>query len=85
MSTESILNRAIELIERDLNTIAKVVESGEALDRNESQKLSDYTKTLISVSKNERDISKLESLNNISDEELEKLAAEALKELGDVE
>lgn len=85
MSTESILNRAIELIERDLNTIAKVVESGEALDRNESQKLSDYTKTLISVSKNERDISKLESLNNISDEELEKLAAEALKELGDAE
>ena len=85
MSTESILNRAIELIERDLNTIAKVVESGEALDRNESQKLSDYTKTLISVSKNERDISKLESLNNISDEELEKLAAEALKELNHAE
>jgi hypothetical protein len=81
MSIESILNNAIKLIEKDLKTIEAQVESGEPLDRMEAQKLSDYTKTLITASKNERDITKLESLNNISDEELEQLAAEAIKEL----
>ncbi len=82
MSIEKILQTAIKIIETDLETIQKSMSEG-PLDRNSASKLVDYTKTLITASKNERDITKLEGLNSVSDEELEKLAKEALESLGD--
>lgn len=81
MSIERILKDALNLIEADLKTIANVVESGEPLDPKEANKLTDYTKTLITAAKNEREVSKLEGLNNLSDDELEKLTREAINSL----
>lgn len=81
MSIEKTLKNALHLIEADLKTIANIVESGEPLDPKEANKLTDYTKTLITAAKNEREVTKLEGLSSISDEELETLTREALNSL----
>jgi len=81
MTIEKILQNAIKLIEADLQTIQSTMDSEGALDNKQASKLTDYTKTLIIASKNDREITKLEGLQSISDDELEKLAKEALEEL----
>jgi hypothetical protein len=83
MSIEKILQDAIQLIKADLQTIQTTMESEGALDSKQASKLTDYTKTLIIASKNEREITKLEGLNSVSDDELEELAKQALESLGD--
>ena len=82
MSIEKILQNAIKIMEIDLETIQKSMAEG-PLSREEANKLTDYTKTLITASKNEREITKLEGLNSVSDDELEELAKQALESLGD--
>jgi len=81
VTIENILNDAIEIIKQDIQNLKESINSG-PLDNKEAAKLTDYTKTLITASKNDREISKIEGLNNISDDELEKLANEALKTIG---
>ena len=75
------LEKALKIIENDISKIEQLGQDAAPLERSEATKLTEYVKVLITASRNERDQAKADGLSDISDEELEKLAAEALKEI----
>lgn len=82
MNLADTLNDALNILNVDLKKIKELASSEAPLDRTEATKLTEYIRVLITASKNEREVAKLNNLETISDEELEELTEKALRNLG---
>ena len=73
------LEELLNLIKGDVAKIKKIAKNNpETLDKIEASKITDYTKTLLAVSKEERESLKQEDIQAKSDDELTSLAKQAL-------
>ena len=82
MDLKNTLDDALNILNVDLKKIKELASSEAPLDRTEATKLTEYIRVLITASKNEREVAKLNNLETISDEELEELTEKALRNLG---
>ena len=74
----NILAKALSIIANEVDKLEVLSGKATHLDRSEASILTDYVKTLVSVRKDERDIAKSDDIQGKSDEELLKLAQEAM-------
>lgn len=79
-SPELCISKALQIINREIDKLAKLSEeSPESLDRSDSSNLNDYLKSLLLLSKEDREVAKSSNWQSKGDEELEELAKEAIK------
>lgn len=71
MNTQDILDIAIEVISREISKINALSQDAEVLDKATISTLSDLTKTLIQLQKENRENSKNDNMENYSEEQLE--------------
>jgi len=81
MNTNDILNKALTIINKDVDLIQEESDSNQPLDRVSAGKITDYVKALLAVDKKEREDAKSEALETKSDDEFNGLLAEAMKTL----
>jgi hypothetical protein len=81
-ASEEILDEALFIIKNDINKIKHLASSSTTLDATEARKLNDYVRTLLSITKDERD--EIKSANYVSktDKEMHDLAERAAQYLG---
>jgi len=71
LNTQDILDIAIEVISREISKINALSQDAEVLDKATISTLSDLTKTLIQLQKENRENSKNDNMENYSEEQLE--------------
>ena len=85
-TAQELLEQTLNIISNEINKLANSSKSEKkSLSRTESQILTDYTKTLITYTKNEREEAQAEDLFTKSDDELDALAKEALDYLSSID
>lgn len=71
MNTQDILDIAIEVISREISKINALSQDAEVLDKATISTLSDLTKTLIQLQKENRENNKNDNMENYSEAQLE--------------
>lgn len=80
-----IVDLALNAVDKEVKKLHAKSLLDQPLDRSEASCLTDYIKALIVVRKDEREAAKSESINTKSDDELNRLAEEALVYLKSLE
>jgi len=80
-----VLDKALGIVEREIYKLEGTAHSANGLTRNDAAVLTDYIKVLVTVRKDDRESVKAENLAGIPDDDLERLAREALAHLDKTE
>lgn len=82
-NVQDLLNDALEIVQMEITKIRTKVRRGQSLDSRETKMLQGYIKSLVELSKEDRERMRDLDLSDLSDEELLALARPAAKQLAE--